>query len=421
MITKTYDCGMRLICEQDKSIQAVAVKIYCLVGGNNEDDSNRGIAHLAEHMFFKGTEHRTSKEINSTFDKLGIIINAFTDLDRTCYHTEGLTEYIETMFDVMSDCLYNSTYPKEELDKEKTVVCSELEMYDNDFERVAETNGQIISLQGTGYDHVLGGTVESVSKLETADLINFRNKWYTPDRIVVSVCGDVDFDTVDALVKKYLIKDNFKKATPVTFHKPCLDIDIKKRYLFQSKETDQVYGMLNFRAINKSSEDVTAFNLARLALGSTTTSRLFTKLREMYGLVYVITTYPSLYGDFGINSVYFIASAKNSNRVLALIKETIDEVLKDGFTQEELDTYKNISKSSLILSNQSIATRAAKIAESIIYTEKEHNIQDKIAEINAVTLEQMNEAFKKYFDYQYLTVALVAKEDNFESLKLFGI
>jgi len=421
MINKTYDCGMRLVFEQNKAISATAIKIYCLVGGRDEDDSNRGIAHLLEHMFFKGTESRTSSQINSTFDKLGVIVNAFTDYDRTCFYAQGLSEHLETMIEVMSDCLFNSTYPSQELAKEKTVVCSELEMYQNDFENLAGTNAVTIGLQGTGYDYVLGGTPESVSKLTTEDLVNFRDKWYTPDRIVVSVCGDVDFDTVDNLVQKYLIKANFIAKSPISFHYDCVLPKIVKRSFFESKETDQVYGYLNFRGINKSSEDIVAFNLARLALGSTTTSRLFVKLREEHGLVYVIGTSPCLFYDCGVNAINFISSAINAPKVVSLIRETIDEAKENGFDSNELMTFKNIAKSSLVFSQQTISARAGKNAETLIYTDQQFDMSEELAKIDAVTLSEMNSALRKYFDYNFLTVSVVAKEDKVLATKIFGI
>lgn len=421
MNTKTYDCGLRLVHEKNEAISAAVVKIYCLVGGRDEDDTNRGIAHLLEHMFFKGTEKRTARQINQTFDELGIVINAFTDYDRTCYHAQGLTEYLDTIFDVMSDCLYCSTFDAAELAKEKTVVCSELEMYENDFESVAQTNSVIIGLQGTGYDYILGGTVDSVLRLKTEDLIRFRDRWYTPDRIVVSVCGDVDFEVVDQLVQKYLLRAEFGAKEPVSFCRPCLAVKKEQRQIFESKNTDQVYGVLCFRELNKSSQDRQAFNLARLALGSTSTSRLFVKLREEHGLVYVVGASPTLFGDCGVNAVHFIASEQNAPKVVELIKETMDEIKRDGFTQKELDTFKNLSKTSLVLSLQTITARASRNGENYIYTDRDFVLKDELAQIDAVTLEQMNAAFKKYYDYQHLTSSIVSQEDKVDVTKIFGL
>lgn len=420
MNTKTYDCGLRLVHEKDDTISAVVVKIYCLVGGRDEDDSNRGIAHLLEHMFFKGTKKRSSKEINKTFDNLGIIINAFTDYDRTCFYAQGLTEHFNTILEVMGDCLYNSTFDKDELKKEKTVVCSELEMYENDFDSVAGTNSIIAGLNGTGYDYVLGGTVQSVSKLKTADLLAFRDKWYTPNRIVVSVCGNIDFNTVDSLVKKYLVLPQFKTSAPVSFKRELLPIKIKTRQKFESKNTDQVYGYINFRGLSKSSPDKTAYNIARLALGSTSSSRLFVKLREEYGLVYVIGTTPCLFGDCGINCVNFISSEKNAPKVVELIKETIDSIKQNGFSQDELLTFKNIAKSSLVLGQQTISAHASRNGEMLIYNDEIKDLASEIAQIEAVTLEEMNEAFNKYFDYEYLTCSVVSKNEVIDIPCIFG-
>ena len=421
MNTKTYDCGLRLIHEENDTIAAAVVKIYCLVGGRDEDDSNRGIAHLLEHMFFKGTKTRNAHQINSTFDKLGVMINAFTDFDRTCFHAQGLTEHLSTIFDVMSDCLYNSVFDAKELAKEKTVVCSELEMYENDFESVAGTNSIIVGLQGTGYDYVLGGTVKSVSRLQTEDLLAFRDKWYTPNRIVVSVCGNIDFGTVDKLVQEYLILPKFKTQKPISFRKDCLPIDIKTRYKFESKNTDQVYCYLNFRGINKSSPDKYAFNLARLCLGSTSTSRLFVKLREEYGLVYVIGTAPCLFGDCGVNSINFISSEQNAKQVVELIKETIQDIRENGFTNDELKTFKNICKSSLVLSQQTISARASRNGEVLIYNDSDFDVNYELAQIDAVALEEMNAAFNKYFDADYLTASVVSKTEVVDVLSIFGV
>lgn len=411
METKTYDCGLRLVHEKNETISATVVKIYCLVGGRDEDDGNRGIAHLLEHMFFKGTKKRTAQQINHTFDNLGVMINAFTDYDRTCFHAQGLTEHLDTIFDVMSDCLYNSTFVESELNREKTVVCSELEMYENDFESVAGTNSIIVGSQGTGYEYVLGGTVESVSKLQQKDLVEFRDKWYVPNRIVVSVCGDVDFSTVDALVQKYLILPQVAPSEPISFKREILPNTITERQKFESKDTDQVYGYINFRGLTKSSVDKTAFNIARLCLGSTSTSRLFVKLREEYGLVYVISTSPCLFGDYGINCVNFISSEKNAQKVVELIKQTLDEIRQNGFTQIELDTFKNIAKSSLVLSQQTISARASRIGEGLIYCDELSDLSTELKQINAVTLTEMNSAFNKYFDYNYLTASVVSKNE----------
>ena len=417
---KVYDNGLRLVYEYDNSIKGIAVQFCCLVGGKDEDDSNRGIAHLAEHMFFKGTNKRKSKEINLELDKRGISSNASTSKDKTKFIATGMSEYAEIIFDIYSDCLFNSTYPIEELEKERNVVCSELEMYENDFQDKVISNSELVGLQGTNYSYVLGGTVESVSKITTEDLIKFRDKFYTSDRLIISVCGDIKQEEIERLIEKYILPNCSKEEkTPITYNLPITEINIKDRISFTSKETDQLYAVINFRGINKSSKDLTAYRLAQTALATTMTSRLFIKLREENGLVYLINECSMVYGDCGTNGIVFISNEKNGEKVIKLIKETIDEVREKGFTDEELSTCKNIIKTNLYFSVQTIYGKAVRNLNNLIYDDKLTDIETQINEVDAVTLKEMNEVFNKYYDYKYTTMGIVAKENKDYLIKTF--
>ena len=244
---KTYPNGFRLLHNYDNTTKATSITFCCLVGACNEDDTNRGIAHLAEHMFFKGTSKRTSQEINLALDQKGIVSNASTSSDMTKYYAEGMNEHAEHIFDLFTDCLFNSQYPQEELKKEKQVVCSEIEMYESDFRDKVEEIGSIIGLQGTPYAYSIIGTTQSVSNINTQDLIKFRDTFYTPDRIIVSVTGSTTLEEAEELMQKYVLPYGKEPKQPITYHKDCFDIDIKERYKFVSKDTDQYYAMVNFR------------------------------------------------------------------------------------------------------------------------------------------------------------------------------
>ena len=417
---KVYENGLRLIYDYSNTIKGVSIQFCCLVGGKDEDDSNRGIAHLAEHMFFKGTNKRKSKEINLELDKRGVSTNASTSNEVTKFYATGMPEHAEIIFDIFSDCFFDSTYPREELEKERNVVCSELEMYENDFQNKMATNGEIIGLQGTKYAYVLGGTVESVSKIITEDLLNFRNRFYTPDRLIISVCGSIPQEEAEELIKKYVLpKCSTEKKEPITYHLPIKEVDIKSRTLFTSKETDQLYAVINFRGINQSANDIEAFNLAETAFASTMTSRLFIKLREENGLVYAVSNFSSIYGESGTTGVFFIANEKNGDKVINLIKEAIDEVHEKGFTQEELDTAKNILVTNLYLSTQTITARATKNIIYLMYDNELFDIDKKVEKIRAVTLDEMNKTFNKYYDYKYTTMGLVSKENKDYLIKTF--
>ncbi len=416
---KQYKNGLRVIVDEQKSNRGVSIKFYALVGGKDEDDTNRGIAHLAEHMFFKGTPKRDSRTINLEFDKRGIFSNAFTADDMTCFFADGMDEHAEIIFDVLSDCFFNSLYPAEELAKESQVVCSELEMYENEAQDKANSIGQILALQGTEYAYALGGTVESVSKITTQDLIKFRDKFYTPNRLLISVSGNISKDKVFGLVDKYVLSNcAMTPAEPISYKKELLDIKIKNREAFSAKDTDQVYGIINFKGINDCAPEVPALNIARLALASTFTSRLFLRLREENGLVYVIQSGLTRYGECGWNDLFFICNQKNVEKTLTIIRDEIKNIRANGFTQEELETFINISRTSLILNAQSNNAIATNNANAMIYREQKFDISERIKAFEDLTLEKVNAVFNKYFDFDYLTFAYVAKEKNDNYYKL---
>ena len=418
---KTYKNGLRLLHYFDNSTKAVSVSITCLVGGRDEDETNRGIAHLAEHMFFKGTKTRTARQINRELDKFGIVNNASTSNDLTKYDADGMNDQLELIFDVFSDCLFNSTFPQEELEKEKQVVCSELEMYENDFRDKAEYTGLAVGLQGTNYQYVLGGTVESVSKITTQDLLDFHNRNYTADRIIVSVFGNADITQVEQLVNKYFIPHLSGERKPLSYKQKAISIDIKDRFKFVSKETDQTYAMINFKSINASASDLIPFNIARLALASTSSSRLFIKLREEEGLVYVVTAYSRLYPECGLNTIHFISNSNNASKVLKIINDSVRLLLEKGFTEEEVQTYKNIIKTSLNLSLQTLEAKAYLNIKELIYQEKLFDLNNNLRDIDTVTLNDVNKAFRKYFDFKNLTIGVVSKQNDIDYLKIFDI
>ena len=204
---KTYKNGLRLVHNYDNTNSAVSVRFCTLVGGKDEDESNRGIAHLAEHMFFKGTEKRSFLDIIKEFDRLGVSNNAFTSQDMTVFYATGLADMTESIFDILSDCFFHSQYPQNELENEKQVVCSELKMYLDDNRDLMYTNGTGLAMQGTPYEYPLGGTVESVSKLTQEDLKKFHDKFYQPNRLVISVSGNIELDKIEELVEKYVLKE----------------------------------------------------------------------------------------------------------------------------------------------------------------------------------------------------------------------
>lgn len=415
---KTYKNGLRLIHNHDTTNQSVSVNFMTLVGGKDEDDTNRGIAHFLEHMFFKGTEKRTCKEINAEFDKLGIFVNAYTSKDMTVFYNIGLASQCENMFDILSDCFFHSQFPKEELVLERKVVCSELEMRLDDNKDLMIAKSEELALQGTEYAYPLGGTVESVSKLEREDLINFRNKYYTPDRLVISVSGNVTQEEVEALINKYVLPNcSTEEKTPINYIVDDFGIDIKEKYSFTKRDTDQYYSTISFRGIGIDSEDLTAYRCMIRALGGSMSSRLFRKVREERGLVYTISTFCSDCAK-SQNGIIFYCNIDKAEETYKAVREVLEEIRADGFNEDDLSVAKNLRKTSLVLGTIQPAKKALSGGEKLIYNNKLLNIDEELEAIDKITIQDMNNAFTKYFDNKDMTVTVVSKDNKLDPIKI---
>lgn len=409
---KTYKNGLRLVYDFDNSTKAVSVVFGCAVGGADEDASNRGIAHLAEHMFFKGTNKRTAKEISLIFDKLGISNNASTSNDVTMYYATGMNEHIETIFDVYSDCFFNSIYELESLELEKKAVCSELEMYLDDYKDLVRMKGAEIALQGTPYQYTLGGTVESVTKLKQADLIAFRDKFYKTNRLIISVSGNISKEKVEKLIEKYILGYCQEELTPVTYNVEPLAINLQKRFNFEKRDIDQCYCLLCFKSIHQNNPKILKYRAMCVVWGDIMSSRLFCKVREEKGLVYVISAYDEIFKNAGVNGIIFFANKNNTIEVLKTIRQTILQTQQEGFTEEELETAKNVLKTSYTLAGIMPSARAKRGFSSVLYEEKPFDMEKRFNEIDALTKQDLNDAFNEFVNFDDLSVAIVGRDEN---------
>lgn len=415
---KTYKNGLRLIHNYDNT-KAVSVNFFVMAGGKDEDESNRGIAHLAEHMFFKGTKKRTGKEIVFALDRLGLQNNAYTSQDVTCFYAEGLNDNVEAIFDILSDCFFNATYPKEELIKEKQVVCSELEMYLDDNKDLIMTKSDEIAMQGTPYAFVLGGTVESVSKIEQQDLLDYKAKFYTPNRLILSVSGDISQNEVERLVEKYVLPlCPDIDAEPLYFEPVSQEVKRDSRYLFTKKDTDQFYCFISFKSFCKSvAGEQAKFDAMMQALGGSLSSRLYQKVREEKGLVYVIAT---TYNSFNLsnNGILFICNNNKAVEALKAIREVLDELRENGFNEDDLIISKNIAKTNQALALIKPSSKARYAAYSLMYKKEIVSLDSALQEISSLTLNDLNTMFNKYYDNSDIAVAVISNEDKIDALQI---
>src|SRR5690625_331437 len=191
---ETHTCknGLRIVLEEVPTVRSVTIGIWVLTGSRNETKENSGISHFLEHMFFKGTKHRNAQSIAEAFDAIGGQVNAFTSKEYTCYYTRVLDTYKEYAIEILTDMFFDSTFPEDEIERERKVVMEEIKMYEDSPDNHVH---DLLSTAAYG-NHSLGkailGTDEHLQSFSKEHLHAYKDEYYTANNVVVSIAGNVD-------------------------------------------------------------------------------------------------------------------------------------------------------------------------------------------------------------------------------------
>lgn len=417
--TKTYPSGLRLIVESVPGNRAVAVFFGVNAGSVYEDEHNNGISHVIEHMTFKGTKTRSAEDISTQFECLGASVNAFTSRYNTQYYGKCIKENTEKMVEIFSDMILNSVYDEEELKRELKVIYEEIDMYEDDPGSVAYDKYNEIFFKGTKLEKSVIGTKKVLSKLKRQDLIDYIDKYYVPQNMVVAFAGDVTMAEADAMVKKYFNSAFKTKSKPIDMKKTDEVVIPKQAQIVTKKNIAQTHIVMGYPTDNIYSKNAAGINVLAFILGGGMSSRLFVRIREKLGLVYSINALPE-FADIGGNIIISLAT-NSTNQELALksIKEEIDNIANNGVTDAELEKAKTFCKSMLVMAAEVSTNKARNNASNILTYGKSITIDERMEEIEKVTKADVNKLAKLIFGRDDMCIAVVSDKPNKNPLKVY--
>lgn len=408
--------GITVIIEDLPYLRSTAFGVWVRVGSANEDEYNNGIAHMIEHMLFKGTPRRNAKQIADEMAKIGGNVNAFTSKECTSYYATTLSEHLPIAIDIISDMINNSLIEEKALKKEKGVIIEEIDMYDDSPEDLVHEMLQ----QRVWRDHPLGylisGTKKVVRKVSREQILDFMDTYYVGKNMIISVAGQFnETELLELLEEKFgLIKADSPKSGTMP-GKPEYSRVICKR----EKDIEQLHCNIAFDCISYLSEDRYVLSVLNSILGGSINSRLFQKIRENSGLTYSIYSYGSSYRETGLFHIYAAMNPNQTATVMKKIFQIIADFRKKGATIEELLMTKEQIKTELILGNESAKNRMNSNGKSMLNRGKIIPLEQLIEEIEKVNLEDIKVFANRYFDMMNCSISLVGnlKEINMKALE----
>nr|WP_295734734.1 pitrilysin family protein [uncultured Intestinibacter sp.] len=403
---QTLKNGLTIIGEEIPYLKSISLGVWVKAGSIMETKENSGVSHFIEHMLFKGTTNRTSKELAREIDNLGGVINAFTSKECTCFYVKLLDEHINIGIDVLSDMILNSRFDERDIKKEKSVILEELKMYEDSPDDLVYD----LLLENIYKDHSLGmnilGDRQSLKNLKRESILDYYNEYYVPNNSIISICGNFKFEEI---VKQ--IEEKFKtwqpKSVDTTTTKPNFNPCIVKK----NKDIEQVNLAINLDAIPMTNNrEVYALSVVNNVFGGSISSRLFQKIREEKGLAYSIYSSQTLYGDCGELGIFASTSTENIQEVYKSILEEIELIRNEYISPQEIHESKEQLKGSYMLDLESTSSRMMSNGKNLLMRNKVDDEQDIIDYINAVEYDDVVKIIKKVFNTENMGVCIVGKD-----------
>ncbi len=406
MITSTIlDNGVRVITEHVEHMHTVAIGIWVANGSRNESPECNGVAHFIEHLLFKGTGRRTARQISMELDSMGGILNAFTGHEYVCYYAKVLSKFLPRVTDLLSDIFLHSTFPADELERERKVILQEIKMRDDSPEEAIHDRFHQNFWSGHALGNSILGTEEIINGISRDAVVQYKQSRYRPDDIIVSAAGNVNHEELVALVAaEFSTLSSSWKPDGYGFRPKG-----GRRLNLCERDLEQTLICMGTRALQQDHPDRYAMHLLTTILGGGMSSRLFQEVREKKGLAYSVYSYVISHADSGALVVYSGTEQKHCREVIDIALTEMKRLKHEPVTQAELDSAREQLKGKLLMSLESSDSLMTRLAKNVIYLGHHQPIEKILEGFDAVTPQAVMDCAGVLFDGECLNLELMGK------------
>ncbi len=399
--------GIRVILHhQDSPITHACMIINA--GSRHEQDGKFGVAHFIEHLLFKQTEKRSTNQILNRLEAVGGDLNAYTTKEYTCVHASFLNPYLDRALDLFEDIFFHSTFPEEEMDKEKSVIIDEMASYLDSPEESIVDDFEDLLFQGSGLGHNILGLEEQLLKISQSDILTFIKENYDTSEMAIAITGNYKKLQVERLAHKIFdaIPANYLVREPQ--HVPS----IPAQHIAIKKPINQVHYMLGSQAYDFKSDKKTGLLLLNNMLGGIgMTSILNLSIREKYGIAYTIESNYTIFSDTGLFSIYLGTDEEKVEKAKKLVFKELDKLKEKPISASQLQKTKQKFVGQIALAEESRMSMIIAAAKNMIDYDRVVLLSEVVEQINEVTAADLHEISNEIFDNNRLTSLSFIPED----------
>ena len=379
IVRDVFENGLCLITEPMPDVRSVSLGVWLTRGSRHEDSDHEGIAHLAEHMLFKGTTTRTAQGIAQEVDSIGGQLDAFTAKELASYYIKILDEHLPRAVDLLSDLVLRPAFAVDDLEKEKKVILEEIKMVEDIPDDLVHEVFTASFWPGHPLGRSILGSAESVNAITVASLRDFFERAYVTGNLIVTAAGNLEHSHLRELIAAAFDAERIHsepvEVTPPTPH---------PELVVRDKQLEQSHLCLGTHGYPQDHEDRYASYVLNTVLGSSMSSRLFQNVREKRGLAYAVNSGLMSYRDAGALTIYAGCDAAAVSEVIELIVLELTTLKHELVLPEELQRAKDHLKGNLVLGLESTTSRMSQLARSEICFGRQIDISEHLTAIDAV-------------------------------------
>ncbi len=386
----TLPNGLRVATDRMESVETVSVGAWIGVGTRQEAPEFNGVAHMLEHMAFKGTASRSARDIAEQIEAVGGSMNAHTSREQTAYFVKVLKEDLPLAVDMLADILLRSTYDAGELQRERTVILQELGQAEDTPDDIIFDHFQETAFPQQALGRPVLGKAEIIETLPREALVDFRLRHYGAPGMILVAAGNVDHDSFVELVRR-----EFAALAPAA------DASYETaRYIGgdyrDDRELEQVHLVLGFPGMSFSDPDYYGSIVLATLLGGGMSSRLFQEIREQRGLAYSVSAFSSPYLDGGVFAVYAGTGEKETRDLMTVLLEQLRGV-RDPAPEDEVKRARTQMKAGLLMSLESTGARMEGLGSQLLIYGRPIPVEEIVRRIDGVTPNDVARAAQRIF------------------------
>ncbi|MDQ8004407.1 MAG: pitrilysin family protein [Pedobacter sp.] len=377
---------------------ASAISHACILvnaGSRDEEDAQMGLAHFIEHLIFKRTEKRTTSQILNRLESVGADLNAYTTKEYTCVHASFLHPYLDRTLELFNDIVFHSTFPEDEMEKEKGVVLDEISSYLDQPEEAINDDFEDILFRGHSFGRNILGTPETVSNLTRKNIQSFVKNKYRTDQIIVAVIGNYTLNKLVKIAEKYFadVPENTGSSNRTA---PIVNPSIHQ---IVDKQIAQSHCMMGTQIYSLHHPYKTGLLLLNNLFGGNGMSSILNlQLREKYGIAYTVESAYSPLSDTGIFAIYFGTDKEKSEKAIHLIRKEMNKLKQKPLTEVQLHKAQSKFIGQIALGEENRIGLIIAMAKSLLDYNQIDSLETVFQKIRQVSVSDMNNIINDVFD-----------------------